>query len=95
MRANLTHDSDGYRITSTRKVGGTRPTRDRCIALTDCVCYDADGNVIRTIPRTATLNRTARKSTRTPVESTVQPTRYDSRKDIILAATLGTIHSEV
>jgi hypothetical protein len=47
-------------------VGGTRRPRVTTRGLTDCVCYDADGNVIRTIARTTRTNsyKTAQKKNR-------------------------------
>lgn len=90
MRANLTHNADGYSITSVRKPGGTRKQRDRCIALTDCVCRDADGNVIKIIPRTHNP-KTAKSRSRAPRTTTITSA---ARRDIMLQATMGTIHSE-
>lgn len=86
MRQNLSKIDGEYAITSARRVGGTRKSRTRCIALTDCVCYDAAGNVIKTIARntvTKKVNRAAR---------TKQVTTSAARRDILLQATMGTIH---
>lgn len=53
-------DDDGSvtRVTDGAAAGMKKRPRTRTFALTDCVVYDADGNVIRTIPK-----RKPRKST--------------------------------
>jgi hypothetical protein len=89
MRANLTKHDGEYSITTAHRAGGTRRPRTTTVALTDCVCYDAEGNVIRTIARTAKPNTKARS--RTPRATTVTSA---ARRDIMLQATMGTIHSE-
>jgi hypothetical protein len=89
MRANLTKDGNEYTITTAQRAGGTRRPRTTTVALTDCVCYDAEGNVIRVIPRTAKLNTKSRS--RTPRTTTITSA---ARRDIMLQATMGTIHSE-
>jgi hypothetical protein len=90
MRHNLNKVDGEYSLTSAQRVGGRRKPRTRTIALTDCVCYDRDGNEINRISRTSPL--TPRKRTAAQAYSKVEPTRYDSRRDIILAATMGSLH---
>lgn len=51
-----------------RSRGNIAQPRTRTVALTDCVCYDADGNVTRIIPRNA---RTAGPRTRKPNRATI------------------------
>lgn len=93
MRHNLNRDGATYRITSTTNVGGTRKPRTTTLALSDCVCYDADMNVIKVIARSTAPNRTARKSNRTPIVTrTVAPTRYDASHDRDLLSKMGSIH---
>jgi hypothetical protein len=89
MRANLTHNEDGYSITSVRQPGGAnRKPRARCIALTDCVCTDTDGNVTKIIPRTHNP-RTAKSRARAPRTTTITSA---ARRDILLQAAMGSNH---
>lgn len=81
---NLGRDGAHGTVTTAHRPGGTRKPRTRTIALTDCVCYDADGNVIRTIARTASAR--TRKPNRRPNVVT------ETRNDILLMARMGTIH---
>jgi hypothetical protein len=83
-RFNITRDGATYNITSAQRVGGTRKPRTRTVALTDCVCYDADGNVTRVISRTAS-NRTRKPNRRPTVAAQVT-------SDITLMSRMGSIH---
>jgi hypothetical protein len=89
MRANLTKHGGEYSITTARTVGGRRTPRTTTVALTDCVCYK-DGEVIRVIPRTHNP-KTAKSRKSTPRTTTITSA---ARRDIMLQATMGTIHSE-
>lgn len=86
MRHNLSKIDGQYSLTSAKRVGGTRKSRTQCIALTDCVCYDREGNIIRVIAKTApTVSRIRTERTKTVVTS-------HARRDIMLQAMMGTIH---
>lgn len=88
--ANLTHTDDHefgrvYTISDAHTPSMKRAPRTRTKALSDCVCYDRDGNVIRTIARATSTPR--KRTTRTTTR--VSPAQ---RRDIILQASMGSIH---
>lgn len=88
--ANITHVTDHehgdvYSVTSAHRVSMARKPRTRCIALSDCVCYDAEGNIVKVIPRVKPRTTSSRRTT--------SPTSARQRKDIILQATLGSVYS--
>lgn len=85
MRANITREGSEYKITSALTVGGRRKPRSRTIALTDCVCYNSQGEEIGRIARNAPKSR-PRPTKRT----TVVVDRYTS--DISLMSHMGSIH---
>ncbi len=88
MRANISKDGNVYSITSALRPGGANKSpRSRCIALTDCIVYDREGNVTKVIPRHAPATR--KNTPRTKVVKTSA-----ARRDIILQATMGSIHTD-
>jgi hypothetical protein len=86
VRHNLNKTGSEYSLTSAMRVGGTRKPRTRTVALTDCVCFDRDGNEINRIARTQS------NKIRTPRTRTI--TVKESRSDILLMARMGTIHQD-
>lgn len=88
--SNLTHFDDHefgrvYTISDASKPSLAKKPRMHTRALSDCVCYDRDGNEIRRIART-TPTTTRKRTPRTKTVSAAQ------RRDIILQATMGSIH---
>lgn len=88
MRHNVNKIDGQYSVTSALRVGGTRKPRTRTVALTDCVCYDADRNEINRIARNAPRTPRTRRTRTTQVVSSA------ARRDIMLQAQMGTIHTD-
>jgi hypothetical protein len=86
MRHNLNKDGNVYTITGAMRVGGRRKPRTSTVALTDCICYDGDGNVTKVIARN-TRSRTTVK--RTPRVQEVTRAHYN---DHALMSAMGSIH---
>ena len=82
---NIRKTDDETIVSSVPRKLKRRAPRERTIALTDCVCYDSDGNIIQVIPRTATNRKPNRRPNATP-------TIVNTRNDISLMSAMGSIH---
>lgn len=88
MRSNIWKSNDGeYHISDGRKVNGGRQPRMHTKALTDCVCYNADGQVIKRIARTSATSRKSRPRV-------TQVSHSNVNRDRDLMSKMGTIHEQ-